>query len=293
MTISPKRERRISVRNGGICRPALQRLHPQNRATGRLAWRSLFTYSRRNACLNRAKIKAPMQSSEVWCQYFPMLSDSRDLRPFQTGVTMKVVVFGLPGSGRSTLARELGRALDAVVLDEDRLFETLNSDLDRSPQGYTESARRIGWAASAVLDSGVNCVCDMMLPTQTSRDSFRISKREVYAIWMDTIDSSKDANANAMWESLKPVHCNLHISNWCWEIDPILSVVSRSVSKWGELASPDSDFTAGSRDNPDTIRDTDGPETVIGRREESDRRARSHDRRSIVSSVWGLLNTKL
>ena len=65
---------------------------------------------------------------------------------------MRVVVFGLPGSGRSTLARELGLALSAVVLDEEKLFETLNYDLDRSPEGYAESARRIGWVASTILD---------------------------------------------------------------------------------------------------------------------------------------------
>jgi hypothetical protein len=215
------------------------------------------------------------------------------LKPFQSGVIMKVVVFGLPGSGRSTLARELGRALDAVVLDEDKLFETLNCDLDRSPQGYTESARRIGWMASTILDNGVNCICDMVLPTQLSRKSFRISTREVYAIWMDTIDSSKDANANAIWETLRGDHCNLHISNWCWEIDPIVSAVSQSASKWGELASLDSEFSSGSLHNPDTVRDTDGPETVIEQRGESDRRTMNRDRRSIVSSVWGLLNTKL
>jgi hypothetical protein len=212
---------------------------------------------------------------------------------------MKVAVFGLPGSGRSTLARELGRALNAVVLDEDKLFLTLNSDLDRSAYGYTESARRFGWVASAVLDSGVNCVCDLMLPTLQSRISFRVATGDVYAIWMDTIDSSNDANANGMWDVLKPSHCNLHISNWCWEIDPIVSAVSQSLSKWGELASLESDFTegphfvSGSLDHPDTITDTDGPETVIGRRQKSDRRARSHDRRTIASSVWGLLNTRL
>jgi hypothetical protein len=212
---------------------------------------------------------------------------------------MKVVVFGLPGSGRSTLARELGRALNAVVLDEDKLFETLNSDLDRSPHGYAESARRTGWVASAVLDSGVNCVCDLMLPTLQSRISFRVATGDVYAIWMDTIDSSKDANANAMWDILKPKHCNLHISNWCWEIDPIVSAVSQSLSKWGELASLESDlisgshFVSGSLDHPDTITDTDGPETVIGRRQKSNRRTKSHDRRSIASSMWSLLNTRL
>jgi hypothetical protein len=205
---------------------------------------------------------------------------------------MKVVVFGLPGSGRSTLARELGRALNAVVLDENKLFETLNCDLDRSPEGFAESARRMGWLASTFLDNGVNCVCDMMLPTRQSRSNFRVSGREVYAIWMDTIDSSKDANANAMWETLKDDYCNMHISNWCWEIDPIVGAVSQSVSKWGQLASAESDFTSGSPDNPDTVRDTEGPETVIERRDDSDRRNRQ-DRRSIASSVWGLLNTKL
>jgi hypothetical protein len=206
---------------------------------------------------------------------------------------MNVVVFGLPGSGRSTLARELGRATDAVVLDEEQLFGTLNCDLDRSPQGYAESARRIGWAALTILDNGVNCVCDMMLPTRLSRDSFRISSREVYAIWMDTIDSSKDESANAMWDILTPVHCNMHISNWCWEIDPIVRAVSQCGSQLGELDSRPFEYSSGARDNPDTISDSDGPETVIGRRRESDRRCSSHDRRSIASSVWGLLNTRL
>ena len=204
-----------------------------------------------------------------------MLSDSNDVKLYRSGATMRVVVFGLPGSGRSTLARELGLALSAVVLDEEKLFETLNYDLDRSPEGYAESARRIGWVASTILDN------------------FRIPSGNVYAIWMDTIDSTTDEGASGMWDPLKADHCNLHVSNWCWEIDPIVNAISQSASKWGKLISLDSEFTSGSPDNPNTVRDTDGPETVVERREEKDRRSSRHDRRSIASSVWGILNTKL
>jgi hypothetical protein len=206
---------------------------------------------------------------------------------------MNVVVFGLPGSGRTTLARELGLALSAVVLDEEKLFETLNCDLDRSPEGYGESARRIGWVASTILNNGFNCICVMRLSTELSRNNFRISAGNVYAIWMDTVDSAINENANGVWDPLKGDHCNLHVSNWCWEIDPIVNAISQTASKWGKLTSLDSEFTSGSRDNPNTVRDTDGPETVIERREEDDRRSSRHDRRSIASSVWGLLNTKL
>jgi hypothetical protein len=222
-----------------------------------------------------------------------VLSDSNDVKLYRSGATMRVVVFGLPGSGRSTLARELGLALSAVVLDEEKLFETLNYDLDRSPEGYAESARRIGWVASTILDNGFNCVCDMRLSTELSRNNFRIPSGNVYAIWMDTIDSTTDEGASGMWDPLKADHCNLHVSNWCWEIDPIVNAISQSASKWGKLISLDSEFTSGSPDNPNTVRDTDGPETVVERREEKDRRSSRHDRRSIASSVWGILNTKL
>lgn len=206
---------------------------------------------------------------------------------------MNVVVFGLPGSGRSTLAREIGLALNAVVLDEEKLFETLNCDLNRSPEGYAESARRIGGVASTILDNGLNCICEMRLSTELSRNNFRNSAGHVYAIWMDTIDSTGDESEGERWDPLMGDHCNLHVSNWCWEIDPIVNAISQTASKWGNLTSLDSEFTSGSRDNPNTVRDTNGPETIIERREEDDRRSSRHDRRTIASSVWGLLNARL
>jgi predicted kinase len=76
-----------------------------------------------------------------------------------------LVVTGLPGSGKTTLARALGAQLALPVIEKDALKETLYDslgvgDVDWSQRLSTASYALIGAIASALLGAGVSLIAE-------------------------------------------------------------------------------------------------------------------------------------
>ena len=85
---------------------------------------------------------------------------------------------GLPAAGKTTLAREIARRLEALgirafVLDGDDLRTGLNSDLGFSRAARNESVRRAGHAAKLLLDAGTIAVAALISPFRNQRQRIR------------------------------------------------------------------------------------------------------------------------
>jgi bifunctional enzyme CysN/CysC len=85
---------------------------------------------------------------------------------------------GLSGSGKSTVAAEVERALvaagrPAYQLDGDNLRHGLNGDLGFSAADRTENIRRVGEVARLFADAGVVALVPVISPYRADRDRAR------------------------------------------------------------------------------------------------------------------------
>lgn len=103
---------------------------------------------------------------------------------------------GLPGSGKTTLARELAEKLNAVHFNADEVRENINKDLGFSKGHRIEQARRMGWLCDKVAERGHFAVADFVCPTKETREAFG----ECFTIFVDTIREGRFEDTNRIFE---------------------------------------------------------------------------------------------
>jgi adenylylsulfate kinase len=106
----------------------------------------------------------------------------------------KILVMGLPGSGKSYLADKLTNILGAEWLNADRVREAAN-DWDFSPEGRTRQAERMKRLAQEGLDRGKHVIADFVCPTPKTREDFAAD----YIVWVDTIKEGRFEDTNKMF----------------------------------------------------------------------------------------------
>ncbi len=93
--------------------------------------------------------------------------------------TPKIIwFFGLPGSGKTTIANHLkkrliARGVNACVLDGDRLRKGLCNDLGFDMVSREENVRRAAEVAKVFWENGINCLCSFITPTYKCREIVR------------------------------------------------------------------------------------------------------------------------
>ena len=113
---------------------------------------------------------------------------------------------GLPGSGKTTLANELGPMLNAKRLNADEVRKEAN-DWDFSEEGRKRQARRMADFALKLKNEGNFVVADFICPTPEARSLFPAD----YIIWVDTIKEGRFEDTNQMF--IKPEKYDFHVTS--------------------------------------------------------------------------------
>src|SRR5436190_3363445 len=107
----------------------------------------------------------------------------------------KILIMGLSGAGKTTLATALQPLLNSVVFNADAVRANLSRDLGFSHQDRIEHARRMGWMCDRVVEAGGTVIADFICPTEETRLAFG----EAFIIWVDRVSTGPFGDTNRMF----------------------------------------------------------------------------------------------
>jgi len=110
----------------------------------------------------------------------------------------KILIMGLPGAGKTTLATALGPRLSAVHFNADEIRKNINRDLGFSAADRTEQARRMGWLCDQVVKAGGFAIADFICPTPAARTAF-CESGDAFTVWVDRIKQGRFEDTNRMF----------------------------------------------------------------------------------------------
>ncbi len=106
---------------------------------------------------------------------------------------------GLPGSGKTTLAKVLVEKLRCTYFNADDIRKNINKDLGFSPEDRIEQARRMGHLCNLSSQWGEVVIADLVCPTEEARQVFGAD----FVVWMNTISLSRYKDTNLLFVSPK------------------------------------------------------------------------------------------
>ena len=109
----------------------------------------------------------------------------------------KILICGLPGSGKTTLAEKLVPRLNAVWFNADAIRQEIHKDLGFTADDRLEHSRRLGKLSDWASMAGDYVVADFVCPTQETREIFNPD----YVIWVNRIKEGRYEDTNKLFET--------------------------------------------------------------------------------------------
>jgi len=119
----------------------------------------------------------------------------------------KILIMGLPGSGKTWLAERLQEKLECAWFNADEVRGQAN-DWNFSEAARLRQARRMRNIADFEKGEGNMVICDFVCPTELTRHIFEAD----ITVWMDTISSGRYEDTNILFE--QPKNYDVRIKKW-------------------------------------------------------------------------------
>lgn len=106
----------------------------------------------------------------------------------------KILIMGLPGAGKTFLAKKLAPLINAEWLNADIIRKKAN-DWDFSEEGRKRQSKRMSILSNEALKNKKNVIADFVCPTPKTRKNFSAD----FVIWVDTITKSRFQDTNQIF----------------------------------------------------------------------------------------------
>ena len=121
----------------------------------------------------------------------------------------KILVYGLPGSGKTWLSSRLQKTMGCSWFNADKIREMAN-DWNFDKDARSREARRMRNIADYEKSVGHSVICDFVCPTKITREIYEAD----ITIYMDTISEGRFEDTNKMFEKPAFGEPTIHITEF-------------------------------------------------------------------------------